>query len=186
MVVGHVETREQHPDADKLSVCTVDVGGVELLQIVCGAPTVDAGQNVAVAQVGTRLPGDFKIKKAKIRGVESRGMICSVRELELGEDHDGIWVLPEGLTKGAGVAEAMDRVDWVLEIDNKSLTRRPDLWGHRGIAREIAALLGVEHDVQCRAVLYRTAGVQELGLAQDQAAGLLGGPAQLDQRCLAN
>ena len=98
VVVGHVLTREQHPDADKLSVCTVDVGGEEPLQIVCGAANVDAGQSVAVAQVGTVLPGDFKIKKAKIRGVESRGMICSVRELELGEDHDGIWVLPEGLT----------------------------------------------------------------------------------------
>ena len=97
VVVGHVKAHEQHPDADKLSVCTVDVGGDEALQIVCGAANVDVGQNVAVAQVGTCLPGDFKIKKAKIRGVESFGMICSVRELELGEDHDGIWVLPDGL-----------------------------------------------------------------------------------------
>ena len=144
VVVGHVQSREQHPDADKLSVCTVDVGGEEPLQIVCGAPNVDAGQNVAVAQVGTRLPGDFKIKKAKIRGVESRGMICSVRELELGEDHDGIWVLPEDLQRGAPVSEAMDLVDWVIEIDNKSLTHRPDLWGHRGIAAEVAAIFGRE------------------------------------------
>jgi phenylalanyl-tRNA synthetase beta chain len=144
VVVGHVLTREGHPDADKLSVCTVDVGADEPLQIVCGAPNVDAGQNVAVAQVGTRLPGDFKIKKAKIRGVESRGMICSVRELELGEDHDGIWVLPEGLQKGAPVAQALDLVDWIIEIDNKSLTHRPDLWGHRGIAAEVAAIFGRE------------------------------------------
>jgi len=144
VVVGHVQSREQHPDADKLSVCTVDVGGDETLQIVCGAPNVDAGQNVAVAQVGTRLPGDFKIKKAKIRGVESRGMICSVRELELGEDHDGIWVLPEDLQRGAPVSEAMDLVDWVIEIDNKSLTHRPDLWGHRGIAAEVAAIFDRE------------------------------------------
>ena len=144
VVVGHVEAREQHPDADRLCVCTVDVGGDETLQIVCGAPNVDAGQNVAVAQIGTRLPGGLKIKKVKIRGVESRGMICSVRELELGEDHDGIWVLPDGLEKGTPVSEALDLVDWVIEIDNKSLTHRPDLWGHRGIAAEVAAIFGRE------------------------------------------
>jgi phenylalanyl-tRNA synthetase beta chain len=144
VVVGYVETRVPHPDADKLAVCTVNVGAEEPLQIVCGAPNVDAGQNVAVAQVGTVLPGDFKIKKAKIRGVESRGMICSVRELELGEDHDGIWVLPGELTPGEPVSTAMGLVDWVLEIDNKSLTHRPDLWGHRGIAAEVAAIFGRE------------------------------------------
>mgnify|MGYP002526152266 CR=1 FL=1 len=144
VVVGLVQTCEAHPDADKLTVCAVDVGAGEPLQIVCGAPNVGAGQRVAVAQVGTRLPGDFKIKKAKIRGVESRGMICSVRELELGEDHDGIWVLPEESAIGAPVAEALDLVDWVLEIDNKSLTHRPDLWGHRGIAAEVAAIFGRE------------------------------------------
>lgn len=140
VVVGFVKERSKHPDADKLSVCTVDVGGEETLQIVCGAPNVDQGQKVAVAQVGTVLPGDFKIKKSKIRGVESRGMICSVRELELGEDHDGIWVLPEDAEIGQPVAEALDMSDWIIEIDNKSLTHRPDLWGHRGIAREVAAI----------------------------------------------
>ena len=138
--VGHVTTREQHPDADKLSLCTVDVGEGDPLQIVCGAPNVDAGQNVAVATVGTVLPGDFKIKKSKIRGVESRGMICSVRELDLGDEHDGIWVLPEGLVPGTPVAAALGVEDWVLEIDNKSLTHRPDLWGHRGLAGEVAAI----------------------------------------------
>ena len=144
VVVGHVESRIAHPDADKLAICTVNVGKEEPLQIVCGAPNVDAGQNVAVAQVGTVLPGNFKIKKAKIRGVESRGMICSVRELELGEDHDGIWVLPEGLSAGESVSSALGLVDWVIEIDNKSLTHRPDLWGHRGIAAEVAAIFGRE------------------------------------------
>ncbi|MDG2333312.1 MAG: phenylalanine--tRNA ligase subunit beta [Myxococcota bacterium] len=138
--VGRVETRVPHPDADKLSVCTVDVGEEENLNIVCGATNVDAGQKVAVATVGTVLPGDFKIKKSKIRGVESRGMICSVRELELGEDHDGIWVLPEAAEIGQPVADAVGLDDWVIEIDNKSLTHRPDLWGHRGIAAEIAAI----------------------------------------------
>ncbi len=140
VVVGFVEERTKHPDADKLNVCTVDVGGEEKLQIVCGAPNIDKGQKVAVAQVGVVLPGDFKIKKSKIRGVESRGMICSVRELELGEDHDGIWVLAEDAEIGAPVSKALDMTDWIIDIDNKSLTHRPDLWGHRGMAREVAAI----------------------------------------------
>jgi phenylalanyl-tRNA synthetase beta chain len=144
VVVGLVTERVQHPNADKLSVCTVDVGAGEPLQIVCGASNVDAGKRVAVATVGTRLPGDFKIKKSKIRGVESRGMICSERELELGDEHSGIWVLPESAQVGAPVREALDLDDWVLEIDNKSLTHRPDLWGHRGLAGEVAAITGRE------------------------------------------
>lgn len=140
VVVGKVLRREKHPNADRLSLCAVDVGATEPLSIVCGAPNVAAGQNVAVARVGTVLPGDFRIQKAKIRGVASFGMICSVRELDLGDEHDGIWVLPDGLTPGTPVADALDLVDWVLEIDNKSLTHRPDCWGHRGLAREIAAI----------------------------------------------
>lgn len=140
VVVGHVTHRERHPDADKLNICTVDVGKDDPLQIVCGAPNVDAGQRVAVAQVGCVLPEDFKIKKSKIRGVESRGMICSERELGLGDEHDGIWVLPGEPAIGEPVAEALGIVDWIIEIDNKSLTHRPDLWGHRGIAREVAAI----------------------------------------------
>jgi phenylalanyl-tRNA synthetase beta chain len=140
VVVGHVIEKSPHPDAEKLSICRVDVGEEESLTIVCGAANVDAGQKVAVACIGTTLPFDFKIKKSKIRGVESRGMICSVRELDLGEGHDGIWVLPEDARVGAPVAEALDIDDWIIEIDNKSLTHRPDLWGHRGVAREIAAI----------------------------------------------
>ncbi len=143
VVVGHVTQRVPHPDADKLSVCTVDAGAAgdgTPLTIVCGAPNVDAGQNIALARVGCVLPGDFKIKKSKIRGVESRGMICSLKELELGDDHSGIWVLPAQAPVGEAVASALDMRDWVIEIDNKSLTHRPDLWGHRGIAREVAAI----------------------------------------------
>ena len=140
VVVGLVETQEDHPNAEKLSLCRVDIAGDAPLAIVCGATNVAAGQKVAVACIGTTLPGDFKIKKSKIRGVESHGMICSVRELDLGEEHDGIWVLPEHAPVGASVAEALGIDDWIIEIDNKSLTHRPDLWGHRGIAREIAAI----------------------------------------------
>src|SRR5204862_1743830 len=127
-------------DADKLSVCKVDVGLGEAQQIVCGAPNVAAGQKVCVALAGTELPGDVKIKKSKIRGVESNGMICSARELGLGDEHSGIWVLPATARVGKPVAEELGLDDWVIEIDNKSLTHRPDLWGHRGIAREIAAM----------------------------------------------
>ena len=141
ITIGHVVEREKHPDADKLSRCSVDVGAGEPLQIVCGAPNVRAGLKVAVATVGTELPGDFKIKKSKIRGVESNGMICSERELGLGEEHDGIWELPLELTVGAKLGAALGLEDWVIEIDNKSITHRPDLWGHRGVAAEVAAIL---------------------------------------------
>ncbi len=144
VVVGFVVERQKHPDADKLSLCRVDVGTGENLSIVCGAPNVDAGQKVAVARVGTVLPGDFKIKKSKIRGQESHGMICSVRELELGDEHDGIWVLAEDAEVGTPVSGAVGLLDWALEIDNKAITHRPDLWGHRGMARELAAILDRE------------------------------------------
>jgi phenylalanyl-tRNA synthetase beta chain len=141
VTVGHVLVRDQHPDADKLSLCTVDVGRGEPLKVVCGAPNVAAGQKVAVATVGTVLPGGLAIKKAKIRGVESHGMICSERELGLGEESGGIWVLDADARVGEPVARALALEDWVIEIDNKSITHRPDLWGHRGVAREVAAIL---------------------------------------------
>lgn len=166
VVVGHVVSREKHPDADKLSLCKVDVGGDEHLQIVCGAPNVRADLKVAVATVGTVLPGDFKIKKSKIRGVESVGMICSVRELELGDDHDGIWELDTDAAVGTPVAEALGLEDWVLEIDNKSITHRPDLWGHRGIAREVAAIYGAQ--------------MTPLDLSLPQTGGGAGVPVRID------
>lgn len=140
VTVGFVAERQAHPDSDHLSLCRVDVGSGELLQIVCGAQNVAQGQKVAVATLGTTLPGDFRIKRSKIRGVESCGMICSERELGLGDEHAGIWVLPAEAQVGRPVADALDLVDWVLEIDNKSVTHRPDLWGHRGMAAELAAI----------------------------------------------
>lgn len=140
VTVGLVEEHEKHPDADKLSVCRVRLGEGDPLTIVCGAPNVARGQRVAVALPGTVLPGDFKIKKSKIRGVPSQGMICSIRELDLGDEHEGIWLLPEHTPVGRPLDEALGIEDWVIEIDNKSLTHRPDLWGHRGIAAELAAI----------------------------------------------
>ncbi|MCA8956046.1 MAG: phenylalanine--tRNA ligase subunit beta, partial [Planctomycetes bacterium] len=144
LVVGHVLTCGRHPDADKLSLTTVDVGQGEPLQIVCGAPNVAQGQRVVVIQVGQELPDGTKIKKTKIRGAVSMGMICSERELGLSEDHDGILVLDKDYTPGITLGRVRPLADHVLEIDNKSINHRPDLWGHYGFARELAAILGRE------------------------------------------
>ncbi len=139
--VGLVLSREPHPNADRLGYCQVDLGEGDPLGIVCGAPNVAAGQKVAVATVGTQLPGGILIGRAKIRGVASEGMICSERELGLGDEHQGIWVLPEAADPGRPVAEIFGGSDHVILVDNKAVTHRPDLWGHRGLARELAALL---------------------------------------------
>ncbi|UVI28716.1 phenylalanine--tRNA ligase subunit beta [Paenibacillus spongiae] len=146
VVVGHVLTREKHPDADKLSVCTVDVGQAEPLQIVCGAKNVAAGQLVPVATVGAKLPGDFAIKRAKLRGVESQGMICSAKELGLNdkllpkEQQEGILVLPEGTEIGRSILDVLALDDEVLELD---LTpNRSDCLSMLGVAYEVAALTG--------------------------------------------
>ena len=150
LVVGHVRKREKHPDADKLSVCQVDLGPAGgVVQIVCGAPNVDAGQRVVVIKPGDVLPssggkGALKIKVGKIRGVESHGMICSESELGLSEEADGIFVLPPDTEIGARFVDVCDVQDWVFEIDNKSINHRPDLWGHYGFARELAAIYGRE------------------------------------------
>ncbi|MBM4060243.1 MAG: phenylalanine--tRNA ligase subunit beta, partial [Planctomycetes bacterium] len=150
LVVGHVRRCDKHPDADKLTVCQVDLGpehGVH--QIVCGAPNVAAGQRVAVIRPGDTLPekggkGALKIKVGKIRGVESHGMICSEAELGLSDAQDGILVLPPDGPIGARFVDVLPVQDWVFEIDNKSVNHRPDLWGHHGFARELAAIYGRE------------------------------------------
>lgn len=129
-----------HPDADKLSLCTVDTG-MEKLQVVCGATNHKTGDIVALATVGTKFSDELVIKKSKIRGVESSGMLCSKRELGLSEDHSGIIVFPENTPVGRPLSEIYKEwIDVRLNIDNKSITHRPDLWGHEGFAREIAAL----------------------------------------------
>jgi phenylalanyl-tRNA synthetase beta chain len=140
IVVGRVLSRAQHPGADRLSLCRVDVGQAEPLPIVCGASNVAEGQTVPVALPGSTLPGIGKLQKSKIRGEVSLGMICSETEIGLGSESAGIWVLPDSLRVGTALAEALDLGDWVIDIDNKSLTHRPDLWGHRGIARELSAI----------------------------------------------
>lgn len=144
VVIGEVVSCEQHPDADKLLVTQVAYGAEESAQVVCGATNVRTGLKVAFAPIGSMLPGDFKIKKAKLRGVLSLGMICSERELELSDAHAGIMELNDDVPIGGRLVDCLGLLDHVLELDNKSLTHRPDLWGHYGFAREIAALLGRE------------------------------------------
>lgn len=146
VVVGYVTAREKHPDADKLSVCTVDAGQGEPLQIVCGAPNVAAGQKVPVALVGAKLPGGLAIKRAKLRGVESQGMICSAKELGMNDkllpkaQQEGILVLPEEAPVGTDILEVLGLDDHVLELD---LTpNRADCLSMLGVAYEVSALTG--------------------------------------------
>lgn len=137
VVVGEVLECRRHPDADKLSLCQVTTDAVDRLQIVCGAPNVRAGLKVAVARVGAQLPGGLVIQRAKIRGVESNGMLCSARELGLGEEHDGILELPAGLALSADVRQALDLDDTVLEVN--ATPNRGDCMSVFGIARDYAA-----------------------------------------------
>ena len=148
-VVGHVDRVERHPNADRLSLCTVDVGG-ESLQVICGAPNVAAGQKVPVARVGASLPGGMEIRKAKIRGVESFGMICSEAELNLSDDHEGIMVLDGETEPGRPLKDVLGGPDTVLSIDVG--TNRPDCLSLVGVAREITALAGGETRVPSGAV----------------------------------
>ena len=146
VVVGRVLTRSQHPNADKLSICTVDVGGEEPLQIVCGAANVRAGIHVAVATVGTYLPKvDLKIKPAKLRGEKSEGMICSLSELGLTKDSEGIYIFgesddPQTPAIGTDVRSRLGLDDVILDLS--STANRADALSMVGIAREVAALTG--------------------------------------------
>ncbi|ABB39430.1 phenylalanyl-tRNA synthetase, beta subunit [Oleidesulfovibrio alaskensis G20] len=135
IVVGHVLECGRHPEADKLSVCRVDVG-TEVLDIVCGAPNVAAGQKVPVAKVGVTMPSGLKIKKAKLRGQPSCGMICSESELELSDESDGIMVLPQDSVPGVRLVDLLQLDDTVLDI---SITpNRADCLSVLGLAREVA------------------------------------------------
>ena len=137
VVVGEILSVEQHPDADKLRVCQV-AGGGETAQVVCGAPNARAGIKVPFATVGAKLPGDFKIKKAKLRGVESFGMLCAQTELQLGDDDDGLWELPTDAAVGSDLIDYLELNDNIIEVD---LTpNRGDCLSIRGLAREVGVL----------------------------------------------
>ena len=138
VVVGEVLTVEQHPDADRLRVTTVNIGSGEPLQIVCGAPNVRAGMKAPVATIGAVLPGDFKIKKGKLRGVESQGMLCGASEIDLEDKIDGLLELPDDAPVGVNIREYLNLDDHVIDI---SITpNRGDCFSIRGIAREIGVI----------------------------------------------
>ena len=137
VVVGEVLSTEQHPDADKLRVCQVS-NGSETFQVVCGAPNVRPGLKIPFAMIGAELPGDFKIKKAKLRGVESNGMLCSQAELQVGEGNDGLMELPGDAPVGEDIRVYLDLDDASIEVD---LTpNRGDCLSLAGLAREVGAL----------------------------------------------
>jgi len=139
LLVGEVVSVDKHPDADKLRVCSVLAGQEQPLQIVCGAPNVSVGGKYPLAPVGARLPGDIKIKKSKLRGVESQGMLCSAQELGLSEDHEGLMALPAEARAGQQLQDLLGLDDSIIELD---LTpNRGDCLGVEGIAREVGTLL---------------------------------------------
>ncbi|MDQ3621977.1 MAG: phenylalanine--tRNA ligase subunit beta [Verrucomicrobiota bacterium] len=139
VIVAQILESVQHPNADRLSVCKVDDGSGAPRQIVCGATNYKAGDKVPLALPGAVLPGDFKIKVGKLRGVESQGMLCSPKELNLADDAEGLLILPPDARISAPITELFAR-DTVLDLE--ITPNRPDLLSHRGIAREIAALQG--------------------------------------------
>ena len=139
IVVAEIKSVEDHPNSDHLHLLKVDAGEEELTDVVCGAPNVRVGMKTAFAKVGAHV-GEIEIKKAKLRGCVSCGMCCSEKELGISDDNSGIMDLNPALKNGTDIKEVFAIDDIVFEVDNKSLTNRPDLWGHYGIAREIAAL----------------------------------------------
>jgi phenylalanyl-tRNA synthetase beta chain len=140
VVAARIVASEKHPNAEKLSVARVDAGKGEPLQIVCGAKNYAVGDVVPLATVGTTLPGGMKIERAKLRGVESSGMLCSARELGLAEDASGLLLLDRGISPGTPIADALGLEDVLLDVN--VTPNRPDALSHVGIAREVAALLG--------------------------------------------
>lgn len=145
VVIAEVKQVEKHPDADKLNVTQVDIGSGEWLQIVCGAPNVSVGIKVPCAVVGAVLPGDFKIKKAKLRGVASTGMLCSGEELGLAQDYDGLMLLPDSAPVGTDIRDFLALNDVMIDVD---LTpNRADCLSVEGLAREVALVSGFSFSV---------------------------------------
>lgn len=142
VVIAEVVECRDHENSDHLHVCQVNAGTGELIQIVCGAPNVRAGVRVPCAMVGAELPGGFKIKKAKLRGVPSNGMLCSARELGVSEDHDGLWLLPEDAPIGEDIRKYAHLDDVVVDLN--VTPNRGDALSLTGIAREVHALTGAE------------------------------------------
>ncbi|MCX6741043.1 MAG: phenylalanine--tRNA ligase subunit beta, partial [Candidatus Parcubacteria bacterium] len=136
---------KKHPNADKLQIVLVQINEQgEKLTIVCGAPNIKVGQMVPLALPGARLPNGMEIKEAEIRGVKSVGMLCAEDELGLGPDHLGIYILPDKVKSGELLIKLLQLDDAILEVENKSITHRPDLFSVNGFAQEISAIKGLK------------------------------------------
>jgi phenylalanyl-tRNA synthetase beta chain len=179
-VVARVVECAPHPDSDHLSVTRVDAGTGELLDVVCGAPNVRAGKLYPFARTGTRMPAGFTIERRKIRGAVSNGMLCSAREIGLGDEQDGILELDVDAAPGTPLLDALPSVsDSRLVID--VLANRPDLLSHLGVAREVAAALGKPLLVSRAATPQTTAAAQPVAIASTSREGRTGGvPVRID------
>ncbi|MBD64003.1 MAG: phenylalanine--tRNA ligase subunit beta [Halobacteriovoraceae bacterium] len=143
--VAQIKSLRKHPEADKLNLVTFDFGGKEVKEVVCGAPNVREGLKIPYAPLGTTLPNGLTLEPKKIRGILSDGMLCSEVELGIGEGSSGLMELPSDAKIGTSMLEFLGlTADTIIDVDNKSLTHRPDLWGHYGLAREFAAAHEVE------------------------------------------
>ncbi len=143
VVVAEIKSVEPHPESKKLHLLKVDAGGEELTDVVCGAPNVRVGMKTAFAKVGAKI-GDITIEPRPLAGFMSCGMCCSEAEIGISDDNSGIMDITDDIANGTDIKDVYEIDDIVFEVDNKSLTNRPDLWGHYGIAREFAALAGRE------------------------------------------
>ncbi len=143
IVVAEIKSVEDHPESKKLHLLKVDIGEAELVDVVCGAPNVRVGMKTAFAKLGAQI-GDITITPRKLAGYTSNGMCCSEKELGLSDENAGIMDITEDVALGTDLKEIYQIDDIIFEVDNKSLTNRPDLWGHYGIAREFAAIAGRE------------------------------------------
>lgn len=141
IVVAEIKSVEEHPESKKLHLLKVDAGDGQLTDVVCGAPNVRVGMKTAFAKVGAKL-GEIEIAPRPLAGYMSYGMCCSEKEIGMSDDNSGIMDLDESLANGTDIKDVFAIEDIIFEVDNKSLTNRPDLWGHYGIAREFAALAG--------------------------------------------
>ena len=143
IVVAEIMSVEEHPESKKLHLLKVDIGEEELVDVVCGAPNVRVGMKTAFAKLGAKI-GDIEIAPRKLAGYTSNGMCCSEKEIGISDDNSGIMDITDEVKNGTDLKDIYEIEDIVFEVDNKSLTNRPDLWGHYGIAREFAALAGRE------------------------------------------
>lgn len=143
IVVAEIKSVENHPKSEKLHLLKVDIGEAELVDVVCGAPNVRVGMKTAFAKVGARI-GEIEIAPRPLAGFMSNGMCCSEKEIGISDDNSGIMDITEDVKNGTSVKDLWQIDDIIFEVDNKSLTNRPDLWGHYGIAREFASLAGRE------------------------------------------